>query len=131
MSTVVGLTALLVAVPGFAADAGGNYAVWGIGQASCNQFAKAYDAATITDYKNYLSGYLTAYNTVTAGVYQATLGNTLSDNLKTVYSYCGAHRMDSFERAIQSLLTQVNDEQRSDHEQSLRWGRPPEPVEAP
>lgn len=119
--------ALLLALPGatFAADATGNYAVWGVGHASCNQFVNAYDKDAAQDYKSFLAGYLTAFNTVTDGVYQATGQNTVTDNLKALRAHCDTHRMDSFELAIRSLLQEsARAEEQQAHERSQRWGRP-------
>ncbi|MGH8595760.1 MAG: hypothetical protein ACREXT_03775 [Gammaproteobacteria bacterium] len=118
------------------ADVSGNYAVWGIGQASCNQFVTAYDAdstapASLAHYKDYLSGYLTAYNTVTEGVFQATGRASLDENLKHLRAYCAMHRMDSFERAIQALVVQSGSPKRAEAGNGVRWGRPPAPEEAP
>jgi hypothetical protein len=131
IATITGIAALLASANTSAADAAGNYAVWGIGQASCNQFARAYEASALTDYKTYLSGYLTAYNTATAGIYQATGTNALSDNMKLVNAYCEQNRMDSFERAIQgALLQDTKDPLPGQETKPARWGQPPAP-EAP
>ncbi|MBI2802141.1 MAG: hypothetical protein HYX63_17980 [Gammaproteobacteria bacterium] len=120
----------VVAAPTPAADAAGNYAVWGVGQASCNQFVAAYGQATAQDYKSYLAGYLTAYNTVAHLTYQATGKNTATDNLKFLHDHCVGHRMDSFERAIQALLANKEAQrQQGAATQSNNWGRPPAPVQ--
>jgi hypothetical protein len=128
--SAVGLALLITAPHVFGADASGNYAVWGVGQASCNQFATAYEAQSFNDYKHYLSGYLTAFNTVAEGVYQGTRDNSLDDNLRAIHEYCETHRMDSFERAIQGLLTQIGGEDGAKPEESVRWGRPPAPTKS-
>mgnify|MGYP001469380503 CR=1 FL=1 len=97
---------LLVASAGAAqaVDAEGNYAVWGVGQASCYQFGKAYGANDVAAFKAYLAGYLTAYNAIAEGVYQATGKNSVSDNLAAIAAHCASNPMDSFERAIQALI---------------------------
>ncbi|MSR15057.1 MAG: hypothetical protein EXR86_10955 [Gammaproteobacteria bacterium] len=129
---IVGLGLLATTISSaFGADATGNYAVWGIGQASCNQYTRAYESDAVTDYKHYLSGYLTAFNTVAEGVYQGTKTNSLGDHLKSIYGYCGSHRLDSFERAIQALLAQTANQSQAQTDLSSRWGRPPKPATTP
>jgi len=115
-----------------AADEGGNYAVWGIGQASCNQFVKALAADTARDYGTYLAGYLTAFNTISPGVHSATGRATAADNLKRIADYCADHRMDSFERAIQSVVKDASAATvASAKESPSTWGRPAAPPAQP
>lgn len=114
--------ALLGASTGVGAiDANGNYAVWGVGQASCHQFELAYAADDLDAFKAYLAGYLTAYNALAQDVYQATGSNTLKDNLAALAAHCAKHPMDSYERGIQTLIT--TSAQRSP-EPAATWGRP-------
>ena len=107
-----------------AANATGNYAVWGIGQASCNQFSQAYDANALKEYQTYLAGYLTAYSTFAPPSKPSASGHSLKDALKRVYDHCGTHRMDSYERGIQAtlLLPAVGD---TPANTPAQWGRPP------
>lgn len=101
---VVACALLGVSVAAGAIDAEGNYAVWGVGQASCHQFGQAYAADDIAAFKAYLAGYLTAYNALAKDVYQATGGNTLKDNLAALAAHCAKNPMDSYERGIQALI---------------------------
>jgi len=115
-----------------AADEGGNYAVWGIGQASCNQFVKALAADSARDYGTYLAGYLTAFNTVSPGIHSATGRATAADNLKRIADYCADHRMDSFERAIQSVVKEASTAALASAKESpSTWGRPAAPPAQP
>ncbi len=118
--------------PIFAADSAGNYAVWGIGQASCHQFTTAYAQHTQRDYKHYLAGYLTAFNTLADGVYQATGKNTTVDNLARLNEHCTENPLHSFERAVQSLLLKEKAiEKAAPKEKTATWGRPPAKDPAP
>ncbi|MGE3775364.1 MAG: hypothetical protein AB7I32_20750 [Gammaproteobacteria bacterium] len=101
---VVACTLLAASAAASGIDAEGNYAVWGVGQASCHQFGQAYAADDVAAYKAYLAGYLTAYNTLAKDVYQATGSNTLKDNLAALAAHCAKNPMDSYERGIQALL---------------------------
>jgi hypothetical protein len=118
-----GLLVGLGARPVAAADAQGNYAVWGIGQASCHQFGKAYAAGELDAYKAYLAGYLTAYNATTEGAWQVTGQRNLRDNLGEIAGLCAQSPMDSFERAIQALIAKGSAERRAEHA-GASWGRP-------
>lgn len=113
--------ALLVASASAPAiDVDGNYAVWGVGQASCHQFDKAYAAAELDAYKAYLAGYLTAYNALVKDVFQVTGRNSATDNLAAIHAHCAGNPMDSFERGIQSLI-QANAGRKTDG--AGAWGR--------
>ncbi|MBM4227854.1 MAG: hypothetical protein FJ164_08930 [Gammaproteobacteria bacterium] len=114
--------------PLHATDEAGNYAVWGIGQASCNQFVKAAESDATEDFGHYLAGYLTAINTVTAGVHRIGEGQSTKDGLATLQKYCVDHRMDSFERALQAVLrTEGEAGAGSKSAPDATWGRPPSP----
>lgn len=103
-----------------AIDAQGNYVVWGVGQASCHQFDKAYAANDVVAFKAYLAGYLTAYNALVKDVYQATASNDIKVNLAAVQAHCAKNPMDSYERGIQALL-EASAQRKSDG--SGAWGR--------
>ncbi len=118
-------TDLLHPAPVSAADAAGNYAVWGIGQVSCNQFVAAMDGSDGGKFGHYLAGYLTAINTAKAGVYRIAKGASTEDGLVALKAYCADHRMDSFERAIQALLQATGDSPTGSGTQApAAWGRP-------
>ena len=116
---------VLVTPPAGAADAAGNYGIWGLGQASCHQFSKATDEAQRHDFKTYTAGYLTSINRVTPGVYQATGSRTMQDNLAALEVYCAANPMDSFDQALQHLIGAALDENRARGGKSA-WGRAPQ-----
>lgn len=87
-----------------AIDADGNYAVWGVGQASCHQYSKAFAADALTEYRAYVGGYLTAYNAMARDVYQATGKRTMTENLAAIRDYCAKNPIESVERGIQAAL---------------------------
>ena len=107
-----------------AADAAGNYGIWGLGQASCHQFSQATDEPHRRDFKAYTAGYLTSFNRVAPGVYQATGARTMADNLAALEAYCMANPMDSFDQALQHLIGTSLEESRAKGGQSA-WGRVP------
>ena len=110
--------------PLLAADAAGNYGIWGQGQASCHQFSQITDEAQQREFKAYVAGYLTSFNRVTAGVHQATGSRTMADNVATLAAYCAANPMDSFDQALQHLIGTAQEESRIAGGKSA-WGRVP------
>lgn len=107
-----------------AADRQGNYAIWGAGGQSCHQFALSdQDVSKTAPYRDYLMGYLTAFNAFAPDTYDATGGVTLEATLTWLRRYCDAHAMDSFERAVgQMLLTQHAARTRLPPGTSAGWG---------
>lgn len=104
------LLTLSISIPTYtsqAADAEGNYAIWGEGSLSCHQFTKSRAAKTEDHLKAYLRGYLTAYNTLTADTYSITGKMNMPQALSWLDEYCDEKSIDSFDRAIQMLLTDV------------------------
>lgn len=90
-----------------AADTKGNYAIWGEGSLSCHQFSKSRKAKDDALLKAYLRGYLTAYNTLTTDTYRITGKMNLPQVLTWLDEYCDKKAIDSFDRAIQMLLTEI------------------------
>lgn len=117
------LCAALPAAP--AADAAGNYAIWGSGARSCNQFLKATAAgAPATEFRSYLMGYLTALNALGEDTYNALGKMPLDEALRWLGDYCELHKLDSYDRAIRQLVAARHDaRQRGPHGRSGGWGR--------
>ena len=94
----------MLAAAAHAADAAGNYAIWGVGRASCHQYSSAKNATERDRFKTYLTGYLTAFNTVTTDTYDATANKPLGESVAWLDDYCQLHPIESFDRAIQQLV---------------------------
>jgi hypothetical protein len=94
-----------------AADARGNYAIWGAGGRSCNQFVQSrQEVAKLAPFRDYLMGYLTAFNTLATDTYDAVGGETLETTQSWLDEYCQQHKMDSFEHALGQLLLARHDQ---------------------
>lgn len=115
--------------PARAADRDGNYAVWGLGQTSCNQYLKTGSApGTSEQYASFVMGFLSAFNALAPDTYQATGSNGLQDNLDWLRNYCEAHKTDGFERAIVNLLETTHEQRfHSLPGSTPGWGRPQKP----
>ena len=108
-----------------AADASGNYGIWGQGQASCHQFTTTTDDAARREFKAFIAGYLTSFNRVTPGIHQITGQRSMQDNVATITAYCGEHPMDSVDQALQFLIgTAIEENRRAGGKAS--WGRVPQ-----
>jgi hypothetical protein len=101
---------LLSAAPAYAADQKGNYAVWGIGQKSCFSYTKARAAQQFEDYKAYLMGYITAYNTESTETYSVTGMNKLDFVLSWMDDHCRAAGIESFEHALRAFTHSMQDQ---------------------
>lgn len=118
------------ALPVPAADDAGNYAIWGMGGRSCNQFQRsAADADARAPFRDFLMGYLTAYNALTPATYNALGTMSLEDALDWLDDYCGLHKLDSFDRALGQLLVAHHATRAANGAGSGGWGRPATPSE--
>lgn len=111
---------LLAALHAGAADKDGNYAIWGLGQSSCNQFVTASQDNRLADYKHYVAGYLTGINRMTPGRYGTTGNRGMKENLAVMLEYCTRNRMDSLEQALQGLLREAD---KTASQGGTAWGR--------
>lgn len=96
----------LMSFGALAADKGGNYAIWGVGQSSCHKFVKALEADESRQYKDYLMGYLTAFNTLSEDTYNISGNTKLGEVEQWLAGYCDLHQIESFNRAIQQYATE-------------------------
>lgn len=97
---------LFISMSTLAADAGGNYAIWGVGQSSCHKFLKSREADESRQYKDYLMGYLTAFNTLSDDTYNISGKTKLGEIEQWLAGYCDLHQIESFNRAIQQYATE-------------------------
>ena len=112
-----------------AADAGGNYAIWPLGASSCHRYATtAADDAKRQPYRDFLTGYLTAYNTLADDTYNALGEMKLSAAMAWLDDYCDLHKLDGFERAIQQLVAARHDARQRGTGGQRSWGRVPPPA---
>ncbi|MGR9090249.1 MAG: hypothetical protein ACU85U_06680 [Gammaproteobacteria bacterium] len=132
---VISLVLLLAPSLGaMAADPAGNYAIWGVGRASCHQYVKSKNSTADERFKVFLMGYLTAVNTLSEDTYNVTGTQPLDTALVWLTDYCGAHQMDSFDRAVQQMVdARFEQRQRVPPGRERGWGRagPAAPLEGP
>ena len=106
------------------ADGDGNYAIWGLGRDSCHRFVQSTESDARKHYEMFVMGYLTAFNTLREDTYSATGERTLQVSLDWLREYCANNQMESFDRAIQQLLTATYDSRdQIPPGKQHRWGR--------
>jgi hypothetical protein len=115
-----------VATAAAAADGAGNYAIWGVGSRSCNQFlGTGVDEHGIAPFRQFVMGYLTAYNTLQDETYNALGEMPLPDAMDWLADYCDLHRLDSFERAIMQLVLARHEQRQHRAPGAAKgWGAP-------
>jgi hypothetical protein len=87
-----------------AADNNNNYAIWGMGRKVCNNYNKAREAEDYVRYKDYLMGYLTAYNKLAQDTYRVSGKKDLNEILEWMDEYCETKQIHSFESAVTDFI---------------------------
>lgn len=87
-----------------AADKDGNYAVWGPGEKSCFNYMKARESDNYDDFKYFIMGYLTAYNTMADETFRISGDKNMSQILEWVDNYCEPKGVHGFEQAVSNFI---------------------------
>ena len=90
--------------PAKAADAEGNYAVWGVGKKSCFAYSKARMEKDYENYTNYIKGFLTSYNMLADETYSITAAKPFNELLVWLDDYCETKQIDALEQALLELI---------------------------
>ncbi len=121
---IVLFLSLLTALLAYAEDTDGNHAVWGIGQSSCHSYTKAREAGEYSDYKIYLMGYLTAYNSLIPETYNIAGTKDLNEVLAWIDTHCKKTAMDSYEHALKQMVTEMHETRTKKVMGNQAWGKP-------
>lgn len=89
-----------------AVDSDGNYAVWGPGQRSCHNYTKSREAGDYDDYKHFVMGYFTAYNTLTNETFRISGDKNINDVLTWLDDYCEPKGIHGFEQAVANFIVE-------------------------
>ncbi len=101
-SLTIIISLLLIPALSLAVDSSGNYAVWGVGKKSCFGFTQAVAADETARYKDYMKGFLTAYNIFTEKTYSITGRMNETQIIEWMNEYCGENPMSTVENALTS-----------------------------
>lgn len=83
-----------------AADKDGNYAVWGVGAKSCYHYIQANGRGEGEVFRNFVTGYLTAFDAITEDTYSISAGKDLDQVMGWITEYCTTKQIHSFEQAL-------------------------------
>ncbi len=100
---------LAVASYSWAADGAGNYAIWGSGNTSCFNYNKSRQAGSEQAFKDYVMGYLTAYNTISEDTYNISANMNLAAILAWLDDYCTEKQVHGFDQAVTSFVIEHHD----------------------
>jgi hypothetical protein len=98
------LLLILLTSPVPAADNNGNYAVWGVGGKSCQNYNMARAANNDANFKDFLMGFFTAYNHQADETYSVTNTMTMDEILVWFDNECELKPVSSFEEAIITFI---------------------------
>ena len=105
MKIIIGILIIGLSLQVGAADQSGNYAIWGKGQKSCFRYLKERAGGMDQAYREYVMGYLTAYNAVAPETYSISRDMNLDQIMTWLDDYCDANQVNGLE---QSLLQFIN-----------------------
>ena len=105
MRIIVGVLLFVLSLNALAADKSGNYAIWGKGQKSCYRYTKDRSAGTDEPYKNFIMGYLTAYNAMTPETYSISRDMKLDEIMTWLDDYCELKQMHGIESSLLEFIT--------------------------
>ena len=88
-----------------AADQSGNYAIWGKGQKSCFRYLKERSEGKDQAYKEYVMGYLTAYNAVAPETYSISRDMNLDQIMTWLDDYCDSNQVNGLEQSLLEFIS--------------------------
>ncbi len=103
MKSLIIISLLLIPAISMAVDNSGNYAVWGLGGKSCFAFNKSIGTDNNDGYKQYIKGFLTAYNIFTEKTYNITATMNENQVIEWLIEYCDNNPMSSLENTLTSF----------------------------
>jgi hypothetical protein len=102
-----------VPIPVRGSDAKDNDVALGCGLASCQPFLQVRSNGLDLPYRHWLTGYLTAVNTLTKETVDMRGTTDIDGMLGLLEHYCIKHRDHSFSRAVEFLVTDLSPKRRT------------------
>ena len=104
MRILISLLIISLSLPAWSVDQSGNYAIWGKGQKSCFRYLKEYSGDKSDAYREYLMGYLTAYNVAAPETYSISGNMDLDEIIAWLDDYCEANQMHALEQSLLEFI---------------------------
>ena len=105
MRIIISILIIGIALQVQAADQSGNYAIWGKGQKSCFRYLKERSAGEDQAYREYVMGYLTAYNAVAPETYSISRDMNLDQVMTWLDDYCGTNQVNGLEQSLLEFIS--------------------------
>jgi len=109
LSSILFLLAM-IPVQSQAVDSKGHFAIWGKGNKSCHSYNISRNTDEEQRYKDYIMGYLTAFNVQLPETYRVAGQMNLNDILAWLDDYCELKPVIAFEQSLADFITENYDE---------------------
>ncbi len=114
LSSIMILLALtcvtMIPVSSQAADNNGNFAIWGKGNKSCHSYNISRNTDEEQRFKDYIMGYLTAFNVQMPETYRISGNMNLDGILTWLDDYCQLKPIMAFEQSLADFIIENHDE---------------------
>ncbi len=100
----------VIPVSSQAADSNGHFAIWGKGNKSCHSYSISRNTDEEQRFKDYIMGYLTAFNVQLPDTYRVAGQMNLNDILAWLDDYCELKPVIAFEQSLADFITENYDE---------------------
>lgn len=100
---------VLISVPSQAADSNGHFAIWGKGNKSCHSYNISRNTDEEQRFKDYIMGYLTAFNVQMPETYRIAGHMNLDEILEWLDDYCELKPIMAFEQSLADFIVENYD----------------------
>jgi len=108
LSSILFLLAL-VPIQSQAADSKGHFAIWGKGNKSCHSYNISRNTDEEQRFKDYIMGYLTAFNVQMPETYRVAGHMNLNEILSWLDDYCELKPIMAFEQSLADFIIENHD----------------------
>ncbi len=99
----------IIPVSSQAADKDGNFAIWGKGNKSCHNYNISRNTDEEQRFKDYIMGFLTAFNVQMPETYRVSGNMNLDEILAWLDDYCQLKPVISFEQSLSDFIIENRD----------------------
>jgi len=99
----------LIPLQSQAADKNGDFAIWGKGNKSCHSYNISRDTDEEQRFKDYIMGYLTAFNVQMPETYRVSGSMNLDEILTWLDDYCQLKPVLAFEQSLADFIVENYD----------------------
>ena len=100
----------MIPVSSQAADNNGHFAIWGKGNKSCHNYSISRNTDEEQRFKDYIMGYLTAFNVQMPETYRISGNMNLDEILTWLDDYCELKPIMAFEQSLADFIIENHEE---------------------